>query len=92
MKAKIKSILLKFYNDERPVLKELTAAFLKAFLAVFIPSATGVLAEVVKAGGGNLHLGVLLSLLASAFIGAVYVGIKAAAKTLKLRLKTKIGA
>lgn len=92
MKTKIKAFLLKFYNSERPLLKELAAAFVKAFLAVFIPAVTGVLAEVVKAGGGHLHISLLVSVLASAFLAAVYAGVHAAAKTLKTRVGEKIGA
>lgn len=92
MKAKITAFVLKFYTAERPLLKELTSAFLKAFFVTFIPAVTGLLGEVAKAGGGHVHYGVLVSILASAFLAAVYAGVHAAVKVAKQKIGKKVGA
>lgn len=90
MKAKVKAFVLKFYNSNRSTLKELVAAFLKAFVAVFVPSATGVLTDLTNASGGHIHISVVISALAAAFLAAVYAGVHAGAKVLKNVIAAKV--
>lgn len=74
---KLKLFILSLYNSHQVFLKGVVSAFAKAFLAVFIPSIFGILANLSGVAGGSIHLSFLLSVVLSAVIAAFYAGVHA---------------